>query len=912
MVPLQTRFNHGASATQYTVEHHCRGNDDGYAAGVDGDNHDYDATRVQREYTQTLIRPLSLMRMKEAYLSNFIEGDESSKTVESPYGDDDDGGDADADDDDVDDEVARGSRTLRRDVEYKQQSVNEVSVVEYYHGEDNDGGSSVSELRSRTDFDYKDRAYEYEHHPPPIPPTPPPLPLALVSPSSSSNIMHPMVSTPAYNTNTPYSTGETIVSGISSSAFSTELIGSNPTELKRPISFRFRSPVSPLYVADVQETISSSINIDRLHNMPNLNINVSDDDGVSKTMNSSPVNIQLDPSRSNKYESSPVYQDKRSNTSPVFTQNYHHHGNHFVSYHNQTNKSNTSSHDKSINRPIVVSSSSSSASPVSHQQSYPITHQHSTAPISSSSSNRSVTIVEETPPEKTRRSIIHDNRTVSALSRSSVSSSASSSTKHHTSKSNVSHHRVVQIITTGSTTNPPLIHTNSSYSHNSNTVNSSLKLFKSLDESSDLSEHSDSTTSSLSSFEVLNDSSNAAIVITDTADLSSNGGGMESYTNNLQQSININMNQSGGVGDGMGVLLHVDDDLSYNNTDDVDIAATLGEHVSTITSAPLAMQSDLDVASSSIPSKSSKSPTNATADRYYRRFKKRASALDGGGGGGGGGGGLGNNVNTTPTAANILLGTMTIHPVSSIISNRSTSVDDSISVTTPTGSAASSSIYRNKAVDKDQFRAYVLQGDAANARLILRNYSTTNRNNLLVDANEATDLMIQLFSTRSQHLNEDIVKLLVDGLNANVNGMELLSGRRPLHYTIDLNHAEIGSYLIARGADVFAQDNTGSCPLVMSLNNHLTWLLQAYEDSGMQSKLLTSNNNNSTQMIADYTTYLVLAGYSKHVSSLLKAGLITITSEEATALLTSCHGNFENMLEPIDMFELLESLGAAI
>jgi hypothetical protein len=907
MVPLQTRFNHGASATQYTVEHHHRSNDDGYAS-IDGDSHDYDTTRVQREYTQTLIRPLSLMRMKEAYLSNFVEGDESYKTVESPYGDDDDGGDDDDADVDDDDEVARGSRTLRRDAEYKQQSVNEVSVVEYYHGEDNDGGSSMSELRSRTDFDYKDRAHEYEHHPPPTPATPSPLPLALVSPSSSSNIMHPMVSTPAYDTNTPYSTGETIVSGISSSAFSTELIGSNPPELKRPISFRFRSPVSPLYVGDVQETISSSINIDRLHNIPNTNINVSDDNSATLTMNSSPVNIQLDPSRSNKYDLPPVYQDNRSNTSPVLTQNYHHHGNHFVSYQNQTNISSVSSHEKSIPRPIVVSSSSSS-SPVSHQQSYSITHLHSTAPIqssSSSSSNRSVTIVEETPPDKTR-SIIQDNRTVSALSRSSVSSSASSSTKHHASKSNVSHHRVVQIITTGSTTNLPLIHTtNSTYSHNSNTVSSSLKLFKSLDESSDLSEHSDSTTSSLSSFEVLNDSSNAAIAITDTAGLSPNGGGMESYTNNLQQSININMNQSGGVGgDGIGVLLHVDDDLSYNNTDDVDIAATLGEHVSTITSAPLAMQSDLDVASSSIPSKSSKSPTNATADRYYRRFKKRAAALDGGGGGG-----LGNNVNTTPTAANILLGTMTIHPVSSIISNRSTSADDSISITTPTGSAASSSIYRNKAVDKDQFQAYVLQGDAANARLILRNYSTTNRNNLLVDANEATDLMIQLFSTRSQHLNVDIVKLLVDGLNANINGMELLSGRRPLHYTIDLNHAEIGSYLIARGADVFAQDNTGSCPLVMSLNNHLTWLLQAYEESGMQSKLLTSNNN-STQ-IADFTSYLVLAGYSKHVSSLLKAGLITITSEEATALLTSCHGNFENMLEPIDMFELLESLGAAI
>jgi len=590
------------------------------------------------------------------------------------------------------------------------------------------------------------------------------------------------------------------------------------------------------------------------------------DDGTARTSNTNqPVHIILDDTSSNFY-SPPlsVYRDDASMTSPTLAQNYHSNN---ISSHQlnssivTTNKSSVSTLDKS-----------SSASP-------------SNRPAVSS---RNVTIIEETH-EKAR---VQDNRTMSALSRSSISSSASSSTKNNISKSNINR---VQIIAPSHYMNTPtLVYTNinNNNNNNNNNINSSnsnnlnhLKLFKSLDESSDLSEHSDSTTSSLSSFEVLNDSTNAAIVIANTG-LSTNGA-VQSL-----QSITLNMNH---VGDGVGAL-HVDDELSYNTTDDVDIAATLGEHVSTITSAPVAMQSDLDVASSSIPSNSSKSPTNVT-DRYYRRFKKRAAALDG--------------LNTTSTAANILLGAMTIHPVSSIISNRSTSADDSISVTTPTGSAAtaSSSIYRNRAVDRDQFRMYILQGDVANARLILRNYSTTNRNNLLLDANEATDLMIQLFSTRSENINFDVIKLLVDGLNANINGVELLSGRRPLHYAVDLNHAEVGSFLITRGADVFIQDNTGASPLVMSLNNQLTWLLQAYEDSGMQSKMLTSDN---TTQISEYTTSLVQAGYSKYVSSLLKSGQITITPKDATLLLNSCHGNFENMLEPIDMFELLESLGASM
>ena len=37
-----------------------------------------------------------------------------------------------------------------------------------------------------------------------------------------------------------------------------------------------------------------------------------------------------------------------------------------------------------------------------------------------------------------------------------------------------------------------------------------------------------------------------------------------------------------------------------------------------------------------------------------------------------------------------------------------------------------------------------------------------------------------------------------------------------------------------------------------------------------------------------------------------------INSDEATALFSICHGNFENMKEPVETFELLEYLGAEI
>ena len=65
-------------------------------------------------------------------------------------------------------------------------------------------------------------------------------------------------------------------------------------------------------------------------------------------------------------------------------------------------------------------------------------------------------------------------------------------------------------------------------------------------------------------------------------------------------------------------------------------------------------------------------------------------------------------------------------------------------------------------------------------------------------------------------------------------------------------------------------------------------------------------------LINKYVACLILGGYGTRALSLIKSGDAHITPNEATALFSICHGNFENMKEPVETFELLEYLGAEI
>ena len=74
----------------------------------------------------------------------------------------------------------------------------------------------------------------------------------------------------------------------------------------------------------------------------------------------------------------------------------------------------------------------------------------------------------------------------------------------------------------------------------------------------------------------------------------------------------------------------------------------------------------------------------------------------------------------------------------------------------------------------------------------------------------------------------------------------------------------------------------------------------------------TLKNTKNELLINKYVACLILGGYGTRARALIDSKDANITSYEATALFSICHGNFENMKEPVETFELLEYLGAEI
>jgi len=65
-------------------------------------------------------------------------------------------------------------------------------------------------------------------------------------------------------------------------------------------------------------------------------------------------------------------------------------------------------------------------------------------------------------------------------------------------------------------------------------------------------------------------------------------------------------------------------------------------------------------------------------------------------------------------------------------------------------------------------------------------------------------------------------------------------------------------------------------------------------------------------IIKRYVTGLILVGYGIKAGQIISTGHVEYTPDEATELLSSCSGNFSQMHEPMETFELLERLGAEI
>ncbi len=198
-------------------------------------------------------------------------------------------------------------------------------------------------------------------------------------------------------------------------------------------------------------------------------------------------------------------------------------------------------------------------------------------------------------------------------------------------------------------------------------------------------------------------------------------------------------------------------------------------------------------------------------------------------------------------------------------------------------------------------QGYICGGEVERTKLLM---SKCNKN-ILVSQVNPTQLLLHYSQDASQLSNPwNTFVILIDILNADVNTTDS-DGRTPLHNLI--LQPETGSLLLMRGANILLCDNSGMCPLSLSLNHSQEWLLKNFEACGREAYLL---EHGTSDELFRYTTYLILAGYSTKAREVIDLGQVVITADDATALMSSCMGNFENMKEPVETYELLEALGA--
>lgn len=203
--------------------------------------------------------------------------------------------------------------------------------------------------------------------------------------------------------------------------------------------------------------------------------------------------------------------------------------------------------------------------------------------------------------------------------------------------------------------------------------------------------------------------------------------------------------------------------------------------------------------------------------------------------------------------------------------------------------------------DNSVFHELMLCGKAEQASLYLKKF------NAIPTKEQATKLLMDC--VREADTMEDPVNtfiILVEKLKVDVNDLTL-TGRSPL--SILFANKELGSYLMSHGADVLLEDRngTGSCPLSLSMEFRIPWMLREFEESGKEKELFDSENEDR---IKSYAACLLLGGYFSKVESILLDGYADFTPREASELMRKCCDNFDNLDNPGDAFELLIALDA--
>lgn len=182
-------------------------------------------------------------------------------------------------------------------------------------------------------------------------------------------------------------------------------------------------------------------------------------------------------------------------------------------------------------------------------------------------------------------------------------------------------------------------------------------------------------------------------------------------------------------------------------------------------------------------------------------------------------------------------------------------------------------------------------------------WSALSVGSLLVSKELATLLLLK-FAEDPESVVEPLetLVLLVDKLGADVNATNG-DNMTPLHSLF--SKPALGRFILSRGGDVLAKDDHGDSVLAMCAEYGYHWVLPAFMNMhGREANLLED-----PERAHEYAVILIsLWGFGTRVRELIEEGLVSISADEALDIMDTCKDNFEDMKEPVETFELLESL----
>lgn len=221
------------------------------------------------------------------------------------------------------------------------------------------------------------------------------------------------------------------------------------------------------------------------------------------------------------------------------------------------------------------------------------------------------------------------------------------------------------------------------------------------------------------------------------------------------------------------------------------------------------------------------------------------------------------------------------------------------------GKASSAPVQRKAKVTKDQIIGLLLAGRIDEIQALPASFTLFSS----LSATEAANLAWTIFRDLSSKPDTlDSLLLLIDEGMVSCDLADK-SGRSLLLRCTENNMQAAGRELISRGADILLRDQDNRSALSIALKGAIDWLLDEFQTSGHEARLLGSNDEGKK---FSYFVHFILAGCAEHAQKIINTGMVSISKEDATILLNDCRGNFESMLQPMETFDLLEALGASM